>query len=162
MSPWITAPILVIAVNVLWQIGGQFYKAARRFGVPIVGALYMISANHENKELDKGKKPLRLTVVFGALTALLCAGYGEDSILKKLCGGREWLTRLAMAALIASVFAGYSVSMHHVGPGIPVTYVLNIAAWQIRAGSLCRIWKFDILIEDICRATALAVSMILA
>jgi hypothetical protein len=111
---------------------------------------------------NREQKKRKFAFVFLALIGILSAGYGEDSKIKKWCGGSETVTRLVMAALIASVFVAYLWLTHGNVYCIPIIYGLNIGAWQARAGSLCKIGRYDILIEDICRASACAISLLIA
>jgi hypothetical protein len=87
-------------------------------------------------------------------------GYGVDSWLKKMCGGVEWVTRLVMSLLIVAAITPLMIG-HWSWLKLTIITMCNMAAWQVRAGSLAKIGKYDILLEDICRATALAVSLCL-
>ncbi len=152
---WGHFPFISVVVCGLWCIGGQFWKPARRYILSVLMAVYAYYANREPEKR-------RACVVLLAMIGLLSAGYGEDSWLKKACGGSETITRLVMACLIASVFASYSIMSHHITWRIFLTFGVNVLAWQVRAGSLCRIGRFDLLIEDLCRSLAFSVSLMIA
>jgi hypothetical protein len=151
---WSHFPLIWAVVVICWLIGGQCAKWVRRFVLPLAVTAYAFWANREPKRR-------KFALVFLALIGLLSAGYGEDSHLKRWCRDNETLTRLAMACLISSVFLIYSLLTHHVTLLSGLIVALNVGAWQVRAGSLGRIGRFDILIEDIARATACAVSLML-
>jgi hypothetical protein len=151
---WSHFPLIWAVIVLCWCIGGQFWKPCRRYVLSLAVTAYAYWANREEKKR-------RFALVFLALVGLLSAGYGEDSHLKRWMGSSETLTRLAMACLISSVFLIYSLLTHHVTLLSGLIVALNVGAWQVRAGSLGRIGRFDILIEDIARATACAVSLML-
>lgn len=152
---WAHFPLIWAVVCVCWLIGGQFWKPARRYVLAVLMAGYAYWANREAKKR-------KVALVFLSCIGLLSLGYGEDSHLKRWCGGSETFTRVAMACLISSMFLAYSIMTHHITPLIAVTFAINIGAWQVRAGSLAKIGRYDILIEDLCRASALAVSLMIA
>jgi hypothetical protein len=108
----------------------------------------------------KEPKKRRFALVFLALIGVLSLGYGENSWLKLLCRGSETLTRLAMACLISLIFCTYGFFVGSPIWTIPSILLLNLIAWEIRAGSAGKALGKDILIEDICRATAFSISLI--
>jgi hypothetical protein len=153
MSKWLSFPLIWLAIVSLWLIGGQCSKWARRYLIAVLMTAYAYFANKEPQKRRAG-------IVFLAMAGFLSAGYGENSKIKKWCGGSETITRLAMACLIASVFVVYLCLTNGNVWKIPAIYALNMLAWQVRAGSLGKIGKYDILVEDIFRASACAVSLI--
>lgn len=154
MSKWAMFPFLWASVCVLWCIGGQFWKPARRYVLSVLMTAYAYFANREEKKR-------RFALVFLSLIGLLSMGYGEDSHLKRWCGGSETATRLIVAILISLPFVVYSVFNASNIWSIPAILAVNIFVWQVRAGSLGKVGKYDILIEDICRSTGIAVSITL-
>ena len=141
----------VMAVIVLWLIGGQFWKPARRYLIPTIASLYALFLKDRHKR--------RFAPLLLILSAILSMGYGEDSHLRKLLCGSEFWTRVVMALLIASVPITYSSLTNGCSLNCVLMLVMNIGAWQVRAGSLCKIGRYDVLIEDICRSLALGVSI---
>lgn len=148
------APLIWASVCILWCIGGQFWKPARRY---IIAALLSAYAAFYNKDPKKRKTAM----VFLSLAVMLSAGYGVDSHLKRFCFGSETIVRLCLASMISSVFVVYILLMGSALWPIPVILAMNIGAWQIRAGSLGKIGRYDILIEDLARATALSASYLI-
>jgi len=147
----IQAICLIIAVNILWQVGGQCWKPARRYIIPVLASIYSLFVKDRGKRWACG--------IILALMAVLSLGYGEGSDIRKLFGGSDTITRIAIAVLIAAVLVTYGIVAHGFLWSHPVILAVNIVAWQVRCGSV-RIWKYDLLGEDACRATALAVSII--
>lgn len=146
---WTLIPI----VMVLWLIGGQFWKPARRYIIPVIASLYALFLKDRRK---RWLAPLLLL-----FSAILSLGYGEDSNLRKLLGGSEFWTRIVMGILVASVPITYGIISHGVNWTSPVILVVNVGAWQVRAGSLGKVGKYDILIEDIFRSFALGISIVI-
>lgn len=147
--------ILLPLIPILWLIGGQFWKLARRVLLPVVASIYA----YLSRKKDDKRKWLPVTIL--SFIAVLSAGYGTDSIIKRLCFGNETLTRIFMAVLISSLFVCYLFLNHGKLILIPIIYALNLIAWQVRAGSLCKIGKYDLLIEDLCRSFAFSISLVL-
>lgn len=148
---------IVVSFNVLWQIGGQFYKGARRFLIPSLATAYAYFFKNYKERKNRWACSIILFLV-----AILSAGYGVDSDLKRWCGGSETLTRVAVASLISLVFIAYNLIVGGHLWSIPAILALNIGAWQVRWGTICKVGKYDILGDDICRSTACAVSLIIA
>jgi hypothetical protein len=147
--------IIIVLINILWLTGGQGWLWARRYCLPVFAAGYAYFA-----QKDKARR--WIAGVFVLLAVFLSMGYGENSAIRKALGGSDTLTRIVMACLISIVFASYSIMTHPTVWGILLTFGVNILAWQIRAGRICRIGSFDVLIEDIARATAFSISFMIA
>ena len=138
--------VLPYLIMVLWMIGGQFQKGARRFGVP--GISLVVSLYSQWK---KDKKNWRV-LVFLLLIPVLCTGYGVSSVLMRIFK-KDWTVRL-MYAIMLSIPYGIYIALT---PANTMTqyFIITIAligAFQVRAGSLGKIGKYDILIEDIVRS----------
>lgn len=146
---WTIIPIVVI----LWLIGGQCWKPTRRYLIPVIATLYALFLKDKRKRLFA---PLLLI-----LSAILSLGYGENSDIRKWLGGSDFWTRVVMGILVASVPITYGFIVHGFSWQIPLILALNVASWQIHAGSLFKIGKYDVLIEDICRSLALGVSIVI-
>jgi hypothetical protein len=142
-------PIVVL----LWLISGQMIKGLRRYAIPLLATLYVAFLKDRKKRWLAG-----LMLIFSGILSL---GYGENSHIRKFVGGSDFWTRIVMSLLIASVPITYGLISHGFSIFQPMIVLVNIAAWQVHAGSLGRIGKYDILIEDICRSTALGVSIVI-
>jgi len=149
---------LFIAINILWQLGGQINKAARRYGIPITAGLAILFVKIKEKRPLKEK--LALICLLPAI-GILSMGYGQDSWLRKVCGGSDTLTRIVYAILLSIpilavyLIAGYSLIFWGVG------LILLVGAFQVRAGVWFKwLGGKDWLIEDTFRASAFAINMI--
>lgn len=133
-----------LGIMVCYLIGGQFNKATRRYGVPVLTLLY---AQIKDKKAT-AKERLRYVALL-LLIGILSMGYGTNSFLKnKICFGIEWLTRAVYALLISLVFFLAGANWFFCAP-------ILIIAFQIRAGVLFKIGNFEVLIEDIARSLAI-------
>jgi hypothetical protein len=147
--------LFIVSINILWLIGGQCSKAMRRYCLPAICAFKGIL------EARKGHRRWDIPVMVSLLlVGILSMGYGVDSWLKKACGGVEWVTRLVMSLLIVAAITPLMIG-HWSWIKLTITLIMSIAAWQVRAGSLAKIGKYDILLEDICRASSLALAIVL-
>ncbi len=156
---------LVIPVNVVfWLIGGQFWKAGRRYGIPLltIAILYIRLAR---MRLKKGRRdwiaPLAMLPAIGVLSM----GYGVNSWLKGVCR-YELTTRIAYAIILSIPLAVYALISPNVSPkGLLITTPALILAFQFRdvwLGKLrhIRIGKFDILLEDVARSVVFGGSIV--
>lgn len=146
---WTVVPIIVV----LWLISGQMIKGLRRYAIPAIASLYALFLKDRRKRWLAG-----LLLI---LSGILSIGYGENSVLRKILGGSDTLTRLVVSVLVATVPITYSVLTVGFSWSQPSILVMNIIAWQVYAGTLFKIGKYDVLIEDICRSTALGVSIVI-
>lgn len=147
--------LFILSVNILWLIGGQLNKAMRRYCLPLVCAF------KGHLEPRKGHRRWYIPVMVSLLlVGILSMGYGVDSWLKKMCGGVEWVTRLVMSLLVVAAITPIMID-NFSWLKLTITLIMSIAAWQVRAGSLAKIGRYDILLEDICRASALAIAIVL-
>lgn len=140
---------LPINVAVLWMIGGQLIKGVRRFGVP--GLTLMVAL------IDKWKKEKKdwAVLVFVLLIPVLCMGYGVNSFLMKIFK-KDWIVRVAYAIILSLPFLAYTLlSPQYTLLQYGIITVSLIGAFQVRAGTLAKIGKYDILIEDIIRGLTL-------
>jgi hypothetical protein len=133
--------VVTLIVMLFWCAGGQFWKPARRYGIPIVCALYAHS------------------YLLLLMTIPLSVGYGENSWVKSWLKQSETMIRVVMASFISSLLITCGNHMNLWTAFL--IFAINITAWKIRAGSLGKIGKYDVLIEDIVRALALSVSLTL-
>ena len=84
----------------------------------------------------------------GLLMLVLTMGYGVDSKLSKLLGGKDWLVRLVYGLLVGGVvaLAGFVWSV----------IALPIAFW-VRINGSFKVGKYDFIYEDFVRYSVLGV-----
>ena len=138
----------------MYMFGGQIEKGVRRFGVPNMSILFLYLDDRKRSKREK-LRYLFLLLMMGVLSL----GYGESSWLRKLCGGKDRVTRLMYSLALALVFV-------LVKPVAWFFYIPILAiAFQIRAGELGSInlfgRKFDFLIEDIVRGMGIFVCLLI-
>lgn len=128
---WTIIPI----VTVLGMVGGQTAKWTRRYLLPSVSILY-------------GSKKSKKVYWLGLLAPVLSMGYGKDSKLNKLLGGKDWLVRMVYGAMIGGIvgLAGFAWSV-----------IVMPLAFLVRIPYSFKIGKFDWLWEDFVRYSALGV-----
>lgn len=155
---WLIPPVTMV----LWMVGGQIAKGARRYGVPgfsmvvLLYRLWMVNTD------DKKSSRRYFWIMLGVLLTLpvLSMGYGMDSWLKKICK-KEWTTRLIYAIMLSVPLGTIGTITHQTLWEIILIPTLNIAAFQIRAGSLFTVGRFDVLIEDMVRSLAFSAGIVL-
>jgi hypothetical protein len=116
-----------------WIIMSQD-KSVRRFGIPAIAMGYGFSMGWNWRYL-----------AFLGFIPILVMGYGEHSILGALVGYNEVLIRLLYAVLLSAPFYFFGLWRGVWASG------LLVVAFAVRAGALCHIGVYDILIEDIAR-----------
>ena len=139
-------------ITILWLIGGQISKGARRYGVPgaTLALLFIQLLKTNKKEMKQCLKYLIFLLLIPALTV----GYGINSHLMKWLK-REWLVRVAYATMLSVPLLVYALVAGQVWK-YPVILALLIGAFQVRADKLGTIGdSFDILVEDIVRSLTL-------
>lgn len=146
---WTIIPIVVV----FWLISGQMIKGLRRYAIPAIATLYALFLKDRRKRWLAGFLLL--------LSGILSLGYGENSHIRRFLGGSDFWTRVVVAGLVASVPATYSTLTNGMSINPVCMVILNVVAWQVHAGSLWKIGTYDILIEDICRASALGISIVI-
>lgn len=124
---------VIPSIVVLGMLGGQFFKAQRRYGVPLVA----IGAKKE-----KGWKAL----IFGWLGFALSIGYGENSTLRRICVS-DWMTRIVYGLILSFPFLFFG--LWYAPLVLPVAYSVRAGGWKI--GSI------DFLIEDFIRFSTIGV-----
>lgn len=140
---WFIVPVTIV----LWLLGGQVNKALRRFALPTTLAVLSVA-----RIFLKDTKRWWLGLLILLYIPILSIGYGIDSALGKLLGGKEWLVRLvygfacALPVLIILVIT-------HMWYKIACIPVL-IGVFELRLGSI-KIGNYDLLLEDLVRATTL-------
>ena len=127
---WLIIPVVVI----LGMMGGQFLKPLRRYGIPIAAILASI------KRREKRKYWLI------SLMVVLSMGYGVDSKLGKLLGGRDWLVRWVYGLLVGGVVAL---------AGFVYGIILMPIAFLFRCNFSFKIGKYDFIMEDFIRYSTL-------
>lgn len=140
--------LFALLITACYLIGGQIEKSVRRYGVPTFAFAYAFVADKKTRAKDKMKY-----IWFMLMVGILSMGYGENSFLKKYLR-YEWLTRAMYAFFLSIIFA-------IVGGNIFICFPILAVAFQVRAGKLFSIGKFDFLIEDICRALSIFVCTLL-
>lgn len=139
--------LIVPYVTIMWLLGGQLAKIIRPTAIPLgivaIGALWGIYGL---------VAPLPALLYGGILTI----GYGEDSKLMK------WLHNETMVRLVYALLCCIPVALMCWLTWQPWKLwgcLLIITAFQIRAGRLGKIGKYDILIPDIARGGAVGWSV---
>jgi hypothetical protein len=141
---FLSVPFVILA----WMWGGQTEKWVRPVGVALSIYLIYLAFNLHTWYLG-----LPALMYGGELTF----GYGEKSLFHKLAKGNDELIRIyysiwcCIPVLVSCAIQGHWLRM--------LSCALIIGAFQIRAGSLGKIGKYDILIEDIARSLAVGTSM---
>ena len=128
---WIAIPIVIV----LGMLGGQTWKWTRRYVLP--ASVILIDINN-----SKNKKKYWLLLLMLVLTM----GYGVDSKLGKLLGGKDWLVRLVYGLLVGIVVAL---------AGFVWSVIVMPIAWLVRIPYSFKVGKFDFLWEDFVRYSAL-------
>ena len=127
----------VVVITILGLLGGQGWKWARRFGIPV----FTFIAS-------------RFRAVPVLLLALpLSMGYGVSSNLMSWLGN-DTLVRLVYAFLISLFFTRKGLRHWF------WSAALLIGAFQIHAGSMGHIGSLDILVEDIIRYGIIAILLL--
>ena len=146
--------ILPWGIMGLWLVGGQLEKGARRFGVP---GLALVAGLWE-KWKEAPKKRMKL-LVFVILIPILSMGYGVNSWLMGIFK-KDWIVRFVYGIML-SVPLGIYTTLTPQNTMIHYFIItgLLVAAFQLRAGSLGKIGKYDILVEDIVRSLTLGYSI---
>ena len=129
---WMIIPI----VTVLGMMGGQFCKPLRRYVLPTASMLMGWKKRNKRKYF------------LGLLLVILSMGYGVDSKLGKILGGKDWLVRLVYGLLVGGVvaIAGFVWSV----------IIMPIAFW-VRINYSFKIGKYDFIIEDFIRYGCLGI-----
>ena len=119
---WIVIPV----VTVLGMMGGQKIKALRRYGIPTLSLVIG----------KKGKKRDKFLLL---LALFLSMGYGENSKLYELCGGKWWLVRLVYGVMVGVpvVLAGYVWGA-----------LIMPLAYMVRFNYSFKVGKYDFLWQD--------------
>ena len=143
----------ILSVMILWLLSGQMIKGLRRYAIPLIATAYVA--------LLKDRKLRWMASIMLVLSAILSLGYGENSHIRKSLGGSDFWTRIVMAILVASVPITYGFMTDMAWYKAVIMLVLNLSAWQVHAGSLCKIGKYDVLIEDMYRSFALGLSIVI-
>jgi len=132
--------IFPFLVMILGMIGGQRIKAVRRYGIPALSATFIkIGLKPDKTRKDWVKYHLLVVLMF-----VLSMGYGEHSWLRSVFK-TDWATRFIYACLISLVFIIAPWQLYL------VCLLALVVVFQIRAGSLGQIGRYDILVEDILR-----------
>jgi len=141
---------------ILWLIGGQVAKWARRYCVPTFAILAgLVRYLRDPKRNEHASKILVLIPLIG----ILSMGYGINSRLGKYLK-KEWLIRLIYAIMISIPLWIYAF----ITPTVPLLNMVYVTAglagaFQIHAGKLGTVGTFDILIEDLVRSFVFGVSL---
>lgn len=146
-------------VMVMWLVGGQIVKGVRRFGIPGLTSLVVVWRILSSKDKSE-RKYWPAAFIFLLLIPILAMGYGVNSWLMKIFKN-DLTVRIAYGILVCIPIAVYAV----VTPGTPMWKMLPIvaaitAAFQVRAGSLFKIGRYDVLIEDIVRSLTAGYSIV--
>jgi hypothetical protein len=140
--------IVWITSVVLWAIGGQAWKPARRFILPLFYSILFFLTSKDKKDKIK-------SVGFLSLIGINSMGYGEDSHLMRLLNN-EPLVRFAYAVLLCIPFFFVLPRSHFL-----VSSILIIFAFQLHLGAI-KLGKYDLLFEDVARSSAIAAAICLA
>ena len=135
--------LTIIIITVLGMIGGQGFKWARRYLLPIISTIYIVSK-------DRSKKAKAF--LFLCLIGILSMGYGENSWLRKLLGGSDKLTRIAYGLIVSIPFL--ILGKWYAAIALPI-------AWSVRAGGFKITNTKDFLFEDLIRYSTIGVLVVL-
>jgi len=140
--------LFALLIMSCYLIGGQIEKSVRRYGVPTFSFAYAFVTDKDNRSKDKIKY-IWLLLMMGVLSM----GYGENSWLKKAFK-KDCIVRFVYSFILSIIFLLAGGSFFICLPILAISF-------QIRAGKLFSIGKFDFLIEDICRASAIFICTLL-
>jgi len=149
---------LPFGIMVLWLIGGQVAKGARRYGVPSL-TLILVLLEQFRKGIKDNKKKAITALLFILAVPILSMGYGVNSWIMKLLK-REWLVRLVYALTLSLPLIIYGIINSAGISTLILCPSLIISSFQLRAGKLFSIGDFDILVEDIARSLAFGFSVL--
>ena len=141
--------LLPLPVTILWMVGGQIAKGARRFGVPGIVVMFALWQSFR-KVRTVDKKAAWTYLVFLLFMPILAMGYGINSVYMKVFK-QEWLVRAMYALTLSLPFLLYMVLTREPLWQWGVAAVVLVGAFAVRADKLGTIGKFDFLIEDIVR-----------
>lgn len=150
---WLLVPLVVV----LWLVGGQVNTAIRRFGVPVTATLGLVLQDITQKDRYKERGLQDLIVLL--YIPIFFIGYGEHSRLMKWLK-TEWKVRLMYALYCWAPLVGIAAA-HGTWLACALACPALVGAFQVRAGKLATIGKFDILIEDLVRSATLGVCLVL-
>lgn len=112
-------------------------KWTRRYGVPLSSAMFL----YVHKKEKKWK-----ALITGWLLVALSLGYGQNSTLFRILGGKDWLVRIVYGLIISVPFLFWG--MWYASPVL-------VLAYSFRAGGIKISNKYDFLFEDFVRFTTL-------
>ena len=122
--------LIIPLVIILGMMGGQFFKASRRYILPISSVLMGL-----RKKKERSNREYFLLLLMAALSI----GYGENSKLYKLTGGRKWLVRLIYGSMVGSIIAL---------AGFVWALLIMPLAYMVRFPYSFKIGKYDFLWQD--------------
>lgn len=139
--------VWVVSV-VLWCIGGQVWKGARRYVLPLFyfGTLFLTKKEKKDKI-----KSISILSMIGTNSM----GYGKNSRIMQMLNN-EILVRALYAAISCLPFVFLLTPFQFL-----ISSILIIFAFQLRLGAL-KIGKYDLLFEDVVRSSAIALAVSLA
>lgn len=111
-------------------------KWTRRYGIPLSSAMFLYV--HKKKE---GKEKWRALII-GWLLIALSIGYGQNSTLFRILGGKDWLVRIVYGLIISVPFLFWG--MWYASPVLALAYSFRAGGFKIGD-------KFDFLFEDFVR-----------
>ena len=139
--------LFTIATIIFWELGGQFEKSIRRYGIPFA-MLLLIIWRCQNGGIWWHYIPLV------GVAPELFVGYGTGSFAAKIFK-EDWKIRIAYALMLAFPITITSlINGHYMSILLGVSSL--IIAFQVRAGSLFTIKKKSFLFEDFIRSLAVA------
>lgn len=145
--------LIIPATTAFWMVGGQVNKAVRRFCIPSLAvAATLLRASFPKKDDDGVTRVRWAALGWALLIPVLSMGYGVDSGLMKIFK-KELTVRIVYAIILSLPFLVFELVAGKPLWMIGVTVAALIGAFQVRAGKLGTIRKFDFLIEDIVRGS---------
>ena len=120
------------------MLGGQLFKASRRYGIPISSLIFVLKDKEKRKEWRR--------YALGFLAFVLSMGYGESSSLSELLGGRDWLVRMVYGLLLGTIIAI---------AGFVYAIIIMPLIWLLHLPYSFKIGDYDFLWEDFVRYSAL-------
>jgi hypothetical protein len=143
--------LFVLAVMVLWCLGGQYDKLYRRIGIPIA-IIFLGVWRSLHGGIWWHEIPLLL------ICPELFLGYGPGSFAAKVFSS-EFEIRAAYASLLWIPIAVTALLNSHSLEIMGFLFAL-VLAFQVRAGALFLYKDKAILIEDLCRSFVVGLAIV--
>lgn len=137
---------------VLWLVGGQINKAARRYAAPLLATTLALGYRYLRRRDKWWVGALILLYI-----PILSLGYGTDSWLRKVVRA-EWVVRLVYALACCVPLGIIALCTGHYIRLVIAAFAV-VSVFQIRAGRLFSLGNFEVLVEDLARSLVLGSSI---